>query len=251
MRAVITRPRAQAGSLAEALLARGIEPVYFPTIRIAPLKNPELLDAALRRLPRFDWVVFTSANAVEAVWERLARMDTPFPPGTRAAAIGPKTAAGLKARGVSAAFVPEEFIAEAVVPGLEDLKGRSVLLPLADIADAALMKAIEAAGGTAEVVTAYRTLPAAPDPIGLAALRSGVDAVTFTSGSTARNFAVLTRRAGIDPFDLPGSPIVACIGPRTAAAAREVGFKVNAIAAEYTIEGLLMILCEEMDRSKR
>ena len=242
MRVVVTRPREQADSMAEALRAHGIEPVYFATIQIAPVKNPKRLDATLRRLARFDWVVFTSANAVEAVWERLARMEISFPARTRAAAVGPKTAASLKARGVTSAFVPEEFVAEAIVPGLGDLMGKSVMLPLADLAEDTLAKAIESAGGSVVVVTAYHTLPPDSDPDGLAALQSGVDAVTFTSGSSARNFAMLAGRAGLNPLSLPGSPIIACIGPKTAAAAREMGFRVEVVAEDYTVEGLVEAL---------
>jgi len=242
MRVVITRPRDQAGPLAEALEAQGFEPVFFPTIRISPVTDTRRLDEAMRCLPGCDWAVFTSANAVIAVWERLERLGLVFPAGLRVAAIGPRTAACLAAHGITSDFVPDEFVSEAVVPGLGDLKGMRVFLPLADLAGETLAQAVESAGGTAEVVTAYHTRSADPDPDGLAALRAGVDAVAFTSGSTAGNFAALVREAGLDPFQLPGDPLIACIGPKTAAAAQSAGFRVDLVAKEYTIEGLVSAL---------
>lgn len=238
-RVVITRPRDQAGELAKALEARGFTPVYFPAIRIAPASDPHPLDAALKRLAGCDWTVFTSANAVEAVWDRLDQLGLAFPGSVRVAAIGPKTAARLAAHGVTADFVPDEFLSEAIVPGMGDLAGLRVFLPLADLAGDDLERAVETAGGTAETVIAYHTLLAAPDPDGLAALEAGVDAITFTSGSTALYFIDLARRAGLDPFDLPGNPLIVCIGPKTAAAARGAGFRVDGVADEYTLEGLV------------
>lgn len=244
MRVVVTRPRAQAGALAELLQARGFEPVFFPTIRITPVADPRPLDAALGRLAGFDWVIFTSANAVDAVWDRLDRLGRTFPPGLRVAAIGPKTAARLEGHGIAPDFVPDEYLSEAVVPGLGDLSGRRVLLPLADIADDTLEAAVRAARGSPETVTAYHTQPATPDPAGLAALRSGVAAVVFTSASTALHFSTLARAAGLDPFNLPGRPLIICIGPKTAAAAREAGLPVDRVAGAYTLEGLVSALEE-------
>jgi uroporphyrinogen III methyltransferase/synthase len=242
MRVVITRPRDQAGDLAEALEACGFTPIFFPTIRIAPATDPRPLDAALERLSGCDWVVFTSANAVEAVWERLDRLGLAFPAKVRVAAVGPKTAARLRESGVTADFVPDEYVSEAIVPGLGDLAGKRVFLPLGDLAGDALARAVAAGGGIPDAVTAYRTLPAGADPDGLAALQDGVYAVTFTSGSTAVNFATLVRTAGRDPFRLPGDPLIVCIGPKTAAAAQEAGFRVDRVADEYTLEGLVSAL---------
>ncbi len=248
MRVLITRPRENASEFAEALVASGAEPIFFPTIQIAPVKDPAPLDHALQRLARFEWLVFTSANAVEAACERLAILGVTPPSGMRIAAVGPKTVACLKAYGLAPHFVPEEFIAEAILPGLGDLRGKHVLLPLADIAHDTLPKAIEAVGGTAHVVTAYHTLPDEPNALGLAALHAGVDVITFTSGSTARNFAALVEHAGLDPFHLPGNPLIVCIGPKTAAAAREIGFQVDLVADEYTVDGLVRVLGRQVNR---
>ena len=155
------------------------------------------------------------------------------------AAIGPKTAETLKARGIMPEFVPEEYVAEAILPGLGDLRGQRVLLPRAEIARKALPEAITAAGGVAHEIAVYQTLPAEPDPQGLAALRSGVDVITLTSPSTVQNFLAILRQNEFDPFDLPGHPVFACIGPITERAAREEGITHLVVAKEYTAEGLV------------
>jgi uroporphyrinogen III methyltransferase/synthase len=160
----------------------------------------------------------------------------------RVAAIGPKTAHSLISRGVTPDFVPDEYIAEAILPGLGDLCGRWVLLPRAEIARKALPEAIVAAGGVAHEIAVYQTVPAEPDRDGLAALKSGVGAVTFTSPSTVENFIELVRRAGLDPLHLSGDPKIACIGPITQKAAEEAGFVDILVADEYTTEGLLALL---------
>lgn len=245
-RVLITRPKDQSAEFAAALQAAGAEPVLFPVIEIAPLRDPTFLDRALRKLPCYDWLILTSVNGVEAVWARLAAQVGPellagwqMPPGLQVAAIGPQTAAVLQARGVRPDFVPEEYVAEALLPGLGDLRSRWALLPRADLARPALADAIRQAGGVAHEVTAYHTLPAKPDAKALKALRRGVDIVTFTSSSTVRNFVALVSAAGLDPLALPGRPRIACIGPITAATAAECGFPVTLVAAEYTTAGLL------------
>jgi uroporphyrinogen-III synthase len=240
MRILITRPRQKAARFADALRTIGAEAVILPCIEIEPVQDTTLLDHALSRLGCYDWLVFTSVNAVEVVGERLADLGVELQPGIpHLAAVGPQTAVGLQERGAQVDYVPEEFLAEAVLPGLGDLKGRWVLLPTADIADNNLPDAIQSADGVAHVITAYRTLPAIPDPKGLAGLQEGVDVVTFTSGSTVRNFITICRTAGLDPHALPGSPVIACIGPKTAQVALEAGFVIDIIPDEYTVDGLV------------
>jgi uroporphyrinogen-III synthase len=242
-RILITRPKAQAGEFARLLRAAEYEPVFFPVIEIRPAIDPSILDSALQALPNFDWMVLTSVNGVDAVWERLHVLQVSgLPAGLKIAAIGPKTAAALQDRGVQPDFVPDEYVAEAILPGLGDLKGRAVLLPRADLARKALAEDIRRAGGQASEVVAYHTLPVIPEPEGLRALQEGVSAITLTSSSTARNFAAVLYAAGLDPLALPGDPVYACIGPITADTAREEGLPVHLVAQEYTTEGLLQSL---------
>jgi uroporphyrinogen-III synthase len=246
MKVLITRPRNQADAFADALTEAGFEPVFFPVIEIRPFEENVALDRAIEKLNCYDWIVFTSVNGVDAVFERL-ESPSPFQEeglGVRVktAAIGPKTASALESRGVTPDFTPEEYIAEAILPGLGDLRGRWVLLPRAEIARKALPEAIVQAGGVAHEIAVYQTIPAEPDPDGLAALKSGVEAVTFTSPSTVENFIEIVRRAGLDPLHLPGKPKVACIGPITQKAATDAGYVDVSVAEEYTAEGIVKLL---------
>ena len=235
-RILITRPRAQADDFAEKLRAAGLEPIFFPVIEIRPIENNVELEQALANLDCYDWIVFTSVNAVEVVCNNPA-LPLPFP--VKVAAIGPKTAEALQERGITPDFVPAEYVAEAILPGLGDVHGKSILLPRAEIARKALPEAIAAAGGIPHEIAVYRTLPAQPDPEGLAALRSGVEIVTLTSSSTVQNFMAIARQSGMDPLHLPGNPLFACIGPITEQSAREAGLVNLAVAREYTTEGLI------------
>jgi uroporphyrinogen III methyltransferase/synthase len=157
----------------------------------------------------------------------------------RVAAIGPKTAEALQDRGIHPDFVPEEYVAESILPGLGDLQGKWILLPRAEIARKALPEAIVAAGGVAHEISIYKTVPVQPDSEGLAALKSGVDWITFTSPSTVRNFVEILRDQKMNPLQLNSDPKIACIGPITERAARDEGFEVNVVAEQYTTEGLI------------
>lgn len=242
-RILITRPRAQAEEFMKTLRELGAWPIRLPVIEITPVADTTVLDRALTRLHCYDWIVLTSVNGVDAVWDRLSALGIQVLPGSlRVAAIGSKTAAALEAHSVSPDFIPEEYITEAILPGLGDLCGRWVLLPSADLARSALPHAINVADGIAHVVTTYHTIPAKADSEGLQALQEGVDIVTFTSSSTVRNFIALTRSSRLDPHHLPGNPLVACIGPITAETAGEAGLLVDIVAEEYTVEGLLQAL---------
>lgn len=239
-RILVTRPRAQADSFVEGLRAAGFEPICFPVIEIRSVEDHARLDQALVQINKYDWVVFTSVNGVEVVFARLEKYSS-LP---RVAAIGPKTAEALQARGVTPDFVPDEYVAEAILPGLGDLQGKWVLLPRAEIARKALPEAIVSAGGIAHEIAVYKTLPAQSDADGLAALKSGVDVITLTSPSTVQNFVAIIKQNGLDPLKLPNNPLFACIGPITEQAAREEGLSNLVVAKEYTTEGLIQILSD-------
>jgi uroporphyrinogen-III synthase len=240
---LVTRPRGQADAFAVALQAAGAQPVLFPVIAIAPLEDSRELDFALGHLADYDWLVLTSVNGVQVVWQRLQDLGIPgLPQNLPVAAIGPKTAEALRKRGVEPAFMPGEYIAEAILPGLGALQGRRVLLLRAEIARPALAQAIRQAGGEAHEIPVYRTLAVQPEASALQALLEGVHVVTFTSSSTVHNFVAVLRQAGIDAARLPGKPVIACIGPVTAQAASDEGLPVDVMAEEYTTQGLLRAL---------
>jgi uroporphyrinogen III methyltransferase/synthase len=240
---LITRPRQQAKGFAQELLAAGYQVVFFPVIVISPMEDYAALDKALQTIARYSWVVFTSVNGVEAVWSRLKALGIQsLPAHVRLAAIGPKTAEALLVRQQKVDYVPQEYVAEAILPGLGDLAGKWVLLPRAEIARKALPEAICAAGGLAHEIAVYRTLPAQPDPDGWEALKQGVDVITLTSPSTVQNFVALAKMANLDPQNLPGQPIYACIGPITAQSAEQEGLSPRVMADQYTTQGLLQAI---------
>lgn len=236
-RIMITRPRPQAEDFAENLRAAGFEPILFPVIEIQPIENNVALERALAKLECYDWLVFTSVNAVNVVFRQVETSSLP-----QVAAIGPKTAEALQSRGVTPNFVPDEYVAESILPGLGDLRGKWVLLPRAEIARKALPEAIFEAGGIPHEIAVYKTLPTQPDPEGLAALKSGMDIVTLTSPSTVQNFVAIARQNGLDPSSLPGDPLFACIGPITEQAARQEGLSNLVTAREYTTRGLIEVI---------
>lgn len=242
-RVVITRPQKQCQKFIELLSAAGAVPVCFPVIEISPAEDVGRLDSALQNLAEYDWLVLTSVNGVEAVLNRFAALDIQdLPENLKLACIGPKTAAALQAKGFTPDFVPDEYVAEAILPGLGELDALHVLLTRADLARPDLPEAIRAGGGKADDICAYRTVPAELDETGLAEIAKGVDILTFTSPSTVENFYQVIQGEGRDPLSLPGDPIVACIGPITAEAARGKGYRVAVTPEEYTIEGLLSAL---------
>lgn len=164
-RIVITRPRERARRLAERLRSLGAEPIVFPTVRIEPA-DPGPLDAAVRSLERYDWIVFTSANGVEAFWTRLvaAEKDARDLVRRKVAAIGPVTAQALRQRGVEPVLVPDEYVAEAILGSLGDVRGLRFLLPRADIAREALAAGLRERGAAVTEVVAYRTVGAGAAP---------------------------------------------------------------------------------------
>lgn len=249
-RIVVTRSRAQAQSMADRLAARGAIPVVVPAIQFDPLPAPEL-DEALADLARYDWLVFTSGNAVKFFF---ARFDNYFDgrdgdPGLpRVAASGSATARKLSARGVAPDFIPDEFVGEALVAGLGDLRGQRVLLPRARIGRPEIVALLEAQGAQVDDIALYDTVTAEPADEALAALTAGVDAVTFTSPSSVRNFLKILDGAEVARA-LLATAVIACIGPITAEEAEQHGLTVAVTPAEYTIDGLIAALADYFEQT--
>ncbi|RIK36295.1 MAG: hypothetical protein DCC58_19425 [Chloroflexi bacterium] len=241
LRVLVTRARDQAEELSQLLRAAGATPLELPAIAITPAPSAPL-DAALATLEQYDWVVLTSVNGVQALERRMEAHGIPPEAfaGLQVAAIGRATAAALEKLGIRVAFVPDEFVAEAVVAGLVErgVAGKRVLLPRAEVARDALPQGLEAAGATVDVVVAYRT--SLPDDVPaevLSELLAGnVDIATFGSPSAVRN--VLALAGGT----LPEPVVIACIGPITAQAARQTGLRVDVVAEEYSMPGLVAAL---------
>lgn len=244
-RIVVTRPRAQAQVLCDLLEAEGAEVVAFPTIRLIPPADYGPLDRAIPGVGEYHWIVFTSQNGVLAFFDRMRTLDRDIRALGRArlAAIGPGTAGALRARGLRVDLAPAAFRAEALVEafGREDLHGARVLLPRAEAARSVLPDGLRSLGAVVDVVAVYRTeVEHGQDPRAWAQLLKGpVDAVTFTSSSTVRSFIELL---GPEAHGVLSRSFVACIGPVTAATARECGLRVGLVAETYTIPGLAAAL---------
>jgi len=240
-RIVVTRSLEQAPALCDRLAELGAEPVAFPTIQFVPLP-PGPLDAALQNLEHYGWLIFTSANAVRFFFERVEGLGL-APTWPRVAAVGAATAAALVERGLAVDFVPDEFVGEEVALGLGVLVGQRLLLPRAKIGRPEIVEMLRRQGAQVDDVPLYDTVTAAPDPQALAALAGGIDAITFTSPSSVRNFLKILDDAGFDSSSLNGA-VVACIGPITAAAARDCGLAVAVVPDDYTIEALIQALTD-------
>jgi uroporphyrinogen III methyltransferase/synthase len=247
-RIVVTRARAQAGDLVARLRELGAEPLECPAITIVPPASYAPLNAAISQIAQYNWIIFTSVNGVAAFLERL-RNQGHTPDVLRHAhvgAIGPATAAALAAADLPPHFVPDTYVAEAVVAQIGDVAGKRILLPRADLARTALADGLGERGALVDEVTAYRTMPAPELAQVTDLLRAGtVDALTFTSSSTVRYFLAGLEAASKPVAELlrgPQRPAVVCIGPITAATAREQGLAVDAVAEEYTTTGLIAIL---------
>jgi uroporphyrinogen III methyltransferase/synthase len=235
-RVVVTRTREQASQLVVALRDAGALPVEVPVIEVAPPADGGVaLTAAARQLSAYDWVVLTSPNGARRLLDAVAADggDARRFAGARLAAIGPGTAAVLAEGGLVADLLPERFVAESLLEAMPDGPGR-VLLARAEVARDVLPDGLRARGWEVDVVDAYRTVPAAQTEATAVAL-AGADVVTFTSSSTVERFL---EAFGADAVP----PTVACIGPITAATARERGLAVDVEAEPHTIDGLVAAL---------
>jgi uroporphyrinogen-III synthase/uroporphyrinogen III methyltransferase/synthase len=249
-RVLVTRAAHQAGKLSEGLRALGAEPVEIPVLEIRPPANFEGLDAVLRQLDSYDWLILTSANAVRALVERAAALGIapPQPVRFKVAAIGKATAAAARGVGLQVDFVPEAYVAESLVDGLlARAAGQRILLARAAVARDVIPDALRAAGAEVDVVEAYRNvLPdAAPEQL-RQALGKGIDAATFTSSSSATHLAEAARVAGVR-WPLAGVPAVS-IGPITSQTLCELGWPPAAAANPSDIPGLITAVARVLHR---
>jgi len=248
VRVLVGRARHQAGSLSKELRKLGAEVFEIPFIEIRKPRSFRPLDTALKNLAYYDWLILTSVNGVEAMWERfrklrltkksLAHLDI--------AAIGPATRKAIEKRGARVDVVPNEYVAESVVKSLRRrVEGKRVLLVRAKVARDVIPNELRKAGAWVDVVEAYETVVPKSSRVRLRATlkdpRKRPSVVTFTSSSTVKNFVTLlgvssgkSRR----PTELRGVKL-ASIGPVTSATLRGLGLGVDVEAKRYTIPGLV------------
>jgi uroporphyrinogen-III synthase/uroporphyrinogen III methyltransferase/synthase len=244
-RVLVTRAAHQAGKLSEGLRAQGAEPVEVPVLEIRAPASFEPLDAALRQLVSYDWLILTSANAVRALAERAAALGIALAQSARlkVAAVGEATASAARSAGFRVVFVPEAYVAESLVEGLlqsfqKQTSRQRILLARAAVARDVIPGALRSAGAEVDVVDAYRNvLPkAAPEQL-RKAVAEGLDAATFTSSSSATHLAEAAHAAGV-AWPLAGVPAVS-IGPITSQTLRDLGWPPAAEANPSDIPGLI------------
>jgi uroporphyrinogen III methyltransferase/synthase len=245
---IITRARRQAGSLAQRIEALGGEAIELPTIEIEPAQDFGALDAALARLESYHWLIFTSVNGIDPLLARLAHVGKSLAALShlKVAAVGAQTATQLAAAGISVDLVPMRYQAEGLLDALdaEAVHGKRVLIPHAAQARDVLPVTLRQWGAEVDVVEAYRTVLPVIDSVAIKRrLQAGeIDIVTFTSSSTALNFAQLFD--GMALTEIIGKAAIACIGPITAKTVEDLGGNVAIMAREANIEGLVQALVE-------
>ncbi len=239
-RVLVTRAGPQASGLADLLRRADAAPVLFPTITIEPAGDYTALDQALGMAEQYDWAVFTSANTVTYVEERLRAIghDWAALSPLKVAAVGPTVAEALRVRGVTVAFMPAPYIGAALAASLPLRPGERALLPQADLAGPTLAEALRARGARVDAFVAYRTaLPYHDAAVMRRMLAAGdIDAVTFASPSSVHNLCAIL---GDDAAALLSKTMIVCIGPSTATAVHAQGLHPTVVASTHTAEGLI------------
>ncbi len=254
VRVLVGRARRQASALSSGLTKLGTEVVEIPFIEIRKPRSYKPLDAALKRIASYDWLILTSVNGVETLAERMQRLRVRRSEfcHVQIAAIGPATRAAIQKLGLRVAVMPERYVAESVVENLRGkMKGKRVLLARAKVARDVIPRELRKMGAKVDVVEAYETVAPAASKRRLEIImkdpKRRPHVVTFTSSSTVRNFVELLggREPVVNlskehsiPRDLHGIQF-ASIGPITSGTLRELGFPVHLEAKEYTIPGLI------------
>lgn len=241
-RIVVTRAPHQAAEMAALLQAEGAHPILYPCIEIAPLEDTVPLDTALREAASYDWLVLTSANTAMIIKQRLDHLGMTLPP-IKVAAIGPSTAAAARDMlGIRTSLIPERYAAEYLAVALNTDSGTRILLPQADIARTDLAESLIESGAKVSAIEAYRTiLGKGGEDVPQMLRERAVDAITFTSGSTADNFMVRFNNEGGDPVTLE-DVCIAAIGPVTADAVRDARLPIHVMPSRHTLDGLIRAL---------
>jgi uroporphyrinogen-III synthase len=252
---IVTRAEAQSNELCEELKARGAIVKRLPLISFAPPENFDALDAALSHISTFDWILFTSANAVQAVERRGEELGLSLEALANlplAAAVGPATSNAAEGAGFSVEYVATDHSGAGLARELgAELRGKKVFLPRSDRANQDLPAALRKAGALVSEVVAYRNLP----PNGTDrdklhdSLRDGVDGVLFYSPSAVQNFLELLGRERL--ASVQGRAVMVAIGPATSAALSSAGIQRIARASDSTTKAVIEVLEGHLARTKK
>lgn len=240
-RVVITRAPHQQAELADLLRGRGAEPIPYPCIDIVPPSDPQDLDTALEAAAAglYDWLIVTSANTVPVLASRIAELGLSLS-GLQVAVVGPKTADIVQeAFRIDVRVVAVEHTAEGLLASLPSVTGQRILLPQSAIARPVLAEELRAAGAEVTALTAYRTVVGQGGMDVPRHLATGqIDAITFTSSSTVRNFLLRLENEAGNRADL-AAVCLAAIGPVTAETMQKHDLRVEVMPEEYTVLALV------------
>ena len=255
-RVLVTRPREQAAELVERLEAAGADAVEAPMIRMEPPDDYGPLDEACARAGTFDWIIFSSAVAVDAFIDRLLKspLDLRALGGVKLCVVGPATADRLARHGLKVDLTPAEYRAEAVIHAISQttsVRGLKILLPHADIGREVIADELRKQGADVTEVVAYRTVATDPEHEGepdvyRMLLERSLDVVTFTSPSAVRSFVGMLGRE--PAADLLRTTLVAAIGPVTAKAATQYGIQTAIVPEAYTVPALVDAIVQYFKR---
>ena len=243
-RILVTRARAQASEFADLLEENGAQVVQCPTIKIHPV---DVDTAYVRSTHEYDWIIFTSINAVEIFSERLREngKDARAFGGCKICAVGPKTVDALNRIGINPDFVPSHSRGNVIAAEIEDVNGKKILLPRAKIATDDLPNGLRERGALVDDVPLYATVKVSEgshETIEADLLNGRIDVVTFTSSSTVTNF--LEMFPARTPTVLLANVKVAVIGPTTQKTAVEYGVRVDVVAKDASVESLVEAIVE-------
>jgi uroporphyrinogen-III synthase len=249
-RVVITRAESQSAALAAALKSQGASVVALPLIQILPPEDLAPLDSALRDFANFDWLIFTSQNAVTAVADRLAALKPDFravPVNFKVAAVGKATAEAAQLAGFTVAHIGQGGTAATLVLELaSELHEKRVLLPRSDRAASELAPRLQKFGAEVTEVIAYRTADSTKvDPAGREAVATS-DAILFFSPSAVHSFAALQKSSALDP--LVDTVVIGAIGPITSVALRNSGLRCDFQASEPSVEEIVATLAAHFEK---
>jgi uroporphyrinogen-III synthase len=261
-RILVSRARKQASALSSALRELGCEVIEIPFIEIHQPRSYQPLDTALRNLVDYDWLILTSVNGVQALFERMEKkkLEASALAHLKIAAIGPATKKAIEQHGFPVAVTPQEYVAESVVKALRArVKGKRVLLVRAKVARDVIPRELRNFGATVDVIEAYETVTPRSSAkrlcSALASKKQKPHAITFTSSSTVRNFVSLLglrqARAALKKPAPNHGVHTASIGPVTSATLREFGLPVDIQAKEYTIPGLVAAILKRSEAIRK
>ena len=255
---MVTRARAQSGEITSQLEALGATVIHCPTIEVVPPSSWAPLDAAIRRVREYDWVVFTSANAVDFFLVRLREKEDDHIEAlsqTAICAIGPATSQTLEAAGLAVSVVASDSTAEGALAaivehlgGPDRVAGLSFLIPRAKVARDVLPAGLHSLGGLVDAVEAYQTVKPniESESITRQFEETSIDVIAFTSSSTVSNFSTLVGSRDLSV--LLRNTLVACIGPVTAETAAEHGLEKTIRPETYNISALVEAIVDAIDQ---